>query len=59
MTTVAHGRRVGFTLLALVPVLVLLSVGLAFTFFGEAAALLAVVSLVAGSAALVRARRAR
>jgi len=50
-------RRVGFTLLALVPVFVLLTLGFAFTIFGEVAELLAVVSLVGGLVVLARTRR--
>ena len=53
-----HGRPLGLRLLALVPVLILLTLGLAFTIFGEVAALLAVVSLVAGAILVARGSRA-
>jgi hypothetical protein len=44
-------------LLALVPVFLLLTLGLAFTIFGEVAALFALACLVAGTAGLVRTGR--
>jgi hypothetical protein len=52
-----HGRRRGVWLLAIVPVLILLTLGLAFTIFGEVAALLALVSLVAGVILVARGSR--
>jgi hypothetical protein len=48
VAAIPHGRRLGMKLLATVPVLILLTLGLAFTIFGEIAALLALASLVAG-----------
>lgn len=54
---VPHGRRLGVRLLALVPVLILLTLGLAFTIFGEIAALFGVVSLVAGTILVARGSR--
>jgi hypothetical protein len=52
-------RNLGVTLLALVPVFLLLTLGLAFTIFGEVAALFAVVCLVAGATVLFRGSGAR
>lgn len=55
----AHGRALGLALLCLVPVLLLLTLGFAFTVFGEVAAVLAVASLVAGATIVFRVRRER
>jgi hypothetical protein len=57
VTTAAHGWNRGIILLALVPVFAVLTLGLAFTIFGEISALLAVISLVAGLVALRRSSR--
>jgi hypothetical protein len=57
--TVPQGRRLGVRLLAVVPVFVLLTLGLAFTIFGEVAALLALVSLVAGLILVARGARSQ
>jgi hypothetical protein len=57
VTAIPHGRNLGLTLLTLVPVFLVLTLGLAFTIFGEIAALLAVVSLMAGVVILFRVRR--
>lgn len=59
VTAVPHGRRLGVVLLALVPVFLLLTLGLAFTIFGEVAALFAVGSLLAAMIVLSRAKRPR
>lgn len=53
-----HGRRLGVRLLAIVPVLVLLTLGLAFTVFGEIAALLALICLVMGVVLVARGNEA-
>jgi hypothetical protein len=57
VVAIPQGRSLGVRLLALVPAFILLTLGLAFTIFGEIAALLAVVSLVAGVILVVRGTR--
>jgi hypothetical protein len=59
VTAIPRRRNLGVTLLALVPVFLLLTLGLAFTIFGEVAALFAVVCLVTGVTVLFRGRRRR
>ena len=59
VTAIPHRGNLGVRLLALVPLFMLLALGLAFTTFGQVAALFAVVSLVAGMTVLFRGRRER
>jgi hypothetical protein len=52
VATLPRGRRLGWMLIGLVPVFVLLTIGFAFTIYGEIALLLALISLVGGAIVL-------
>jgi hypothetical protein len=54
MARLPGGRRLGWTLIWLFPVFLLLTLGFAFTIYGEIAMLLGLISLIAGVSVLAR-----